>query len=302
MNSKIIKYLSSYSYRFMINDYMGLYNKLDDRTYLVKKCKAKFGKSFNIDSPVTYNEKLQWLKLNNRNPKYTMMVDKYLVRNYIKDMIGDKYLIPLLGVWDNAKDIDFDDLPNKFVLKCNHNSGGGMVICKDKSALDIERTRRELNENLGINYYKKNREWPYKNVKPRIIAEQYMEDSKTKELRDYKFFCFDGEVKFMFVATDRQKDGEEVKFDFFDENYNHLPVKQGHENASTIPNKPLQFDLMKELAKKLSNGIPHVRVDFYEVDGEVFFGEMTFYHFSGFVPFVPEEWDKIFGDLISLPI
>ena len=154
---------------------------------------------------------------------------------------------------------------------------------------------------MNRNFYWWEREWPYKSVKPRIIAEQYMEDAATAELRDYKFFCFNGEVKALFIATERQKEGEEVKFDFFDADFNHLPVRQGHPNAQIAPEKPVTFAEMKRLATKLSEGIPHVRVDFYEVNGKIYFGELTFYHFGGAVPFEPSEWDKTFGDWITLP-
>lgn len=145
------------------------------------------------------------------------------------------------------------------------------------------------------------REWPYKDIKPRIIAEQYMEDNASGELRDYKFFCFDGKVKALFIASDRMTQGEETKFDFFDADYNHLPFRNGHPNASVLPNKPLNFDKMKELAAQLSAGYPQVRVDLYEVNGKVYFGELTFFHWSGMTPFEPEDWDYKFGEWLTLP-
>jgi len=262
---------------------------------------GNMGKTLDLRKPKTFNEKLQWLKLYDRKPEYTMMVDKYRVREYIARTIGEEYLIPLLGVWEDPEDIDFDALPDQFVLKCNHNSGTGMCICKDKSRLDIEQVKRELKKGLLQDYYLTGREWPYKDVKRCITAEQYMEDPDTKELRDYKFFCFNGEVKALFIATDRQTEGEETKFDFFDADYNHLDFTNGHPNASVTPQKPLQFDEMKRLAKRLSQGIPHVRVDFYEVAGKVYFGELTFSHWSGMTPFEPETWDYTFGGWIDLP-
>ena len=201
--------------------------------------RASMGKRLDLKNPKTFNEKLQWLKLYNRKPEYTMMVDKYLVRDYIKETLGEQYLIPLLGVWDDPDDIDFDALPDRFVLKCNHNSGKGMYICRDKSKMDVEKVKKELKAGLEQNYYLNGREWPYKDVPRKIIAEQYMEDEQTAELRDYKFFCFDGEVKAIFIATDRQTPGEEVKFDFFDENGERLPFKQGHPNAKKLPEKPI---------------------------------------------------------------
>lgn len=274
---------------------------LSDKAFLKLRYQFCMGEKLNLSDPKTFNEKLQWLKLYDRNPAYTMMVDKYKVREYIKDTIGEEYLIPLLGVWDDPDDIDFDALPDKFVLKCNHNSGLGMCICKDKSKLDVAKVREELRKGLKENYYLGGREWPYKDVDRKIVCEQYMEDPTTEELRDYKFFCFDGEVKALFVATDRQTKGEETKFDFFDADYNHLPFTNGHPNARVLPEKPKAFDKMKALAAILSKNIPQVRVDFYEVDGRIYFGELTFSHWSGMVPFDPPAWGNAFGEWIELP-
>ena len=254
----------------------------------------------NLDNPKTFNEKLQWLKLHDRKPIYTTMVDKYEAKNYVANIIGEEYIIPTIAVYDRVEDIDFDALPKRFVMKCTHDSGG-LVICKDKSKLDKDAALKTLNHFLHRRYYYQNREWPYKNVKPRIIVEKYMEDEKTKELRDYKFFCFDGVVKALFIASERQKKGEETKFDFFDEEFRHLDIKNGHPNADTPPAKPQTFEQMKKLAEKLSLHIPHLRVDFYEVDGKVYFGELTFSHWSGFVHFEPKEWDEKFGEWINLP-
>lgn len=273
---------------------------LSDERSLRWLFKIRMGKKLNLDNPQTFSEKLQWLKLYDRKPIYTTMVDKHAVKQYVAKQIGEEYIIPTLGVWNNFDEIDFDALPNQFVLKCTHDSGG-LVICRDKNKLDKEAAKAKINASLRQNFYYHTREWPYKNVKPRIIAEAYMEDSKTAELRDYKFFCFDGVVKALFVATERQKAGEEVKFDFFDPDYNHLPFCQGHPNAKILPEKPEKLEEMKRLAATLSKGIPQVRVDFYEVDGKVYFGELTFSHFAGMVPFEPEEWDYTFGTWIQLP-
>jgi len=284
---------------YLLNTSVG--HIFSDKAYLKLKYRLSMKKKLDLDAPKSFNEKLQWLKLYDRKPEYTVMVDKYLVRQYIAEKIGEEYLIPLLGVWDSPDDIDFDKLPDKFVLKCNHNSGKGMCICKDKSKLDIEKVKQELREGLAQDYYLTGREWPYKDVPRKIIAEQYMEDEKTQELRDYKFFAFDGEVKALFIATDRQTQGEETKFDFFDMEYNHLDFTNGHPNASVLPEKPETFDRMKELAAILSKDIPQVRVDFYDVNGKIYFGELTFSHWSGLVPFEPEDWDYTFGSWIKLP-
>lgn len=274
------------------------FNWMSDERYLKIAFRARMGKWPNIEHPQTFSEKLQWMKLHDRNPLYTKLVDKYEVKPLVAEKIGKEYIIPTIGVWDSANEIDFDSLPNQFVLKCTHDSGG-LVICKNKSKLNKDAARRKLTACLKHSFYWGMREWPYKDVKPRVIAEQYMED-ETGELRDYKFFCFDGEVKALFIASDRTKDVE-TKFDFFDENYNHLPFTNGHPNADVPPLKPVCFEEMKRLASVLSKGIPQVRVDFYEIRGKVYFGEMTFFHWSGMTPFVPEEWDYKFGSWIRLP-
>lgn len=278
----------------------GWFNWLPDEVYLKQIYKAAMGKPLNLEQPKTYNEKLQWLKLHDRRPEYTQMVDKHDVKTVVAQRIGEEYVVPTLGVWERFDDIDFSALPRQFVLKCTHDSGG-LVICRDKEKLDLAAAKKKINRSLRRNFYLRGREWSYKGVKPRIIAEQYLEDPQDKELRDYKFFCFDGRVKALFVAVDRALGDHEVKFDFFDENYCRLNVRQGHPNAKKPPHPPVNFEKMKELAEKLSAGIPHVRVDFYEVAGKIYFGEMTFYHFNGVVPFEPPEWDTTFGQWLRLP-
>ncbi len=269
---------------------------LPDKQYIQLNYFAHFHKFANLKNPSTYNEKLNWLKLYDRKPEYVKLVDKYEVKSIIANMIGDEYIIPTLGVWDRFDDINFDELPNQFVLKCTHDSEG-LVIVKDKNSLDICAAKEKIENSLKQNFYYIGREWPYKNVKPRIIAEQYMEDHTDRELRDYKFFCFDGAPKALFIATDRAND--EVKFDYFDLEFNHLDIKQKYPNAGLV-RKPVTFEKMIDLAKVISKGYPHVRIDFYEVDGKLYFGEFTLYHFGGFMPFQPEKWDKIFGDWLKL--
>ena len=271
---------------------------IPDKMYLKLKYRLLFGRNLDFDNPKSFNEKINFLKIYDKNPIYTKMVDKSEAKKYAANIIGEKYIIPTIGVYEKFDDIDFDSLPDRFVIKCTHDSGG-LVICKDKKSFDKEVAKKKINKCLKTNYYYHGREWPYKNVKPRILIEDYMEDSKCGELRDYKFFCFDGVPKLMFVATNRFGDGE-TYFDFFDEDYNHLPFSQGHPNAPVIPRKPKNFEKMKKLASKLSQGIKQVRIDFYEVDGEVYFGEFTFSHFSGMMPFVPDEWDYKIGELVKL--
>lgn len=278
----------------------GFLNWMPDSLYLKIVFPMHTGYKLNLKNPKTFNEKLQWLKLHDRSPAYTQMVDKYAVRDYIARTIGNEYLIPILGVWDRFEDIDFSQLPNQFVLKPTHDSGS-VIICRDKARLDIPAAQYKINNSLKRNYYYPFREWPYKNVEPRIIAEKYMVDESGYELKDYKFFCFDGVSKAMFVASDRQVEGEEVKFDFYDMNFEHLPFVQGHPNANRQIRPPDSFEKMKKLAEILSKGISQVRVDFYDINGQIYFGELTFSHFGGWVPFVPNEWDEIFGSWLTLP-
>lgn len=270
---------------------------IPDRPYLQMMYYVNMGKKLNLKNPVGYNEKLNWLKLYDRKEIYTRMADKYEVREIIREKIGEEYLIPLLGVWERAEDINFAELPDRFVLKCTHDSES-VIICSDKRVFDEKAAVKKLSEALKTNYYYNGREWVYKNIKPRIIAEKYMEDSVDGELRDYKFFCFSGIPKAMFVATDRGKG--ETKFDYFDLNFNHLELIQHYPNAAKPIRKPANFDKMIAFSKILSEGIPHVRVDFYEVDGKLYFGELTFYHFGGYMPFEPESWDMVFGEWLKL--
>lgn len=272
---------------------------LPDKAYIQLYYFAQFKHFCDFKNPRTYNEKLNWLKLNDRNPEYTKMVDKYEVKKYVSNIIGEEYIIPTIGIWDNFDDINFDLLPNQFVLKCTHDSEG-IVIVKDKSNFNKEEAREKINKALKCNFYYIGREWPYKNIKPRIIAEKYMEDKECGELRDYKFFCFNGQPKAMFIASDRGIG--ETKFDYYDLNFKHLDIIQHYPNSKQKIEKPKNFDKMIELSRVLSKNLIHVRVDFYEVNGQVYFGELTFYHFSGFQPFIPEKCDYKFGEWIDLEI
>ncbi len=273
--------------------------RLRDEDYLKMLYRITFNKKLDLTNPVTFNEKIQWLKLNDRKDIYSIMVDKYEVKKYVERIIGEKYIIPTIGVYNSWEEINFDDLPNQFVIKCTHDSGG-LVICTDKNKFDFNSARDKIKKSLKNNFYWASREWPYKNVQPRIIIEKYIEDKNDKELRDYKFFCFNGVYKMMFIASNRQGDGD-TYFDFFDRDFNHLPFTNGHPNAPELPHKPNNYEEMIKLAESLSKDIPQVRIDLYEVDGNIYFGEMTFFHWSGFVPFQPSEWDKIIGDWIELP-
>ena len=269
-----------------------------DEIYVRVEYFIVFGKRLRLKNPQTYSEKLQWLKLHEGDPIYTRMVDKAEAKKYVTEIIGEEYIIPTYGVWNHFDEIDFDKLPDQFVLKTTHDSGG-VIICKDKKTLDKNAAKVKLEKSLKNDYYYTSKEWPYKNVVPRIIAEKYMED-ESGELCDYKLFCFDGKMKALFIATDRFTSGEETKFDFFDENFNHLPFTNGHPNATKPIKKPESFQQMKDLAEKLSQKIPHVRVDFYCTNGKIYFGELTFFHWCGFKRLETEEWDFKFGEWFKL--
>lgn len=273
---------------------------LPNKWYLFFRFKNRVGYWPHLNHPRTFNEKLQWLKLNDRHAEYTQMVDKIDAKKYVASIIGDKYIIPTLGVWNSVDEIEWDKLPNQFVIKVSSDSGG-IVVCKDKQTLDIEKAKEKLTNGWGKNYYVHNKEYPYRDLTPRIIAEEYKEDESGYELRDYKIFCFNGEPKILFVASDRQKAGEDTKFDFFDLNWNHLPFTNGHPNSKEHIAKPKNFEEMLEIAKKLSVGIPQVRIDLYNCNGQIYFGEITFFHWSGMTAFDPVEWDFKLGKMIKLP-
>lgn len=272
---------------------------VDDAAFLKKQFYYKLGYELDLDNPRTFNEKLQWLKIHDRNPEYTKLVDKYEFKNHIEKVLGKEFVIPTLGVWDRVEDIEWDKLPKQFVLKCTHDSGS-VIICRDKSSFDVKKASEQLKNAMNRNFYWILREWPYKDVVPRILAEEFLE-SKEGELTDYKFFAFDGQVKSMFIATDRENKLEETKFDFFDRDFKHLDLINGHPNAYQVPEKPSAYEKMITLTERLTKGIPHVRVDFYEVNGKIYFGEFTFSHWSGVVPFEPYKWDEIWGEWIKLP-
>lgn len=271
----------------------GILNKLPDVPYLKLSYFVKMKEKLKLNNPEKFNEKLQWLKLYNRNPKYTKIVDKYRVREYIAEKIGAQYLIPLIGVWDSPYDINFESFPNQFVLKCNHDSGG-LSICRDKKNYDINKAKKKLSESLKRNLYYYGREWPYKNVERKIICEQYLGDNPN----DYKFFCFNGKVEYILVCSDRFS---KLKETFFDRDWNIAPFKRPGINIDNNIIKPNNLEKMIELAEELSEGEPFLRVDFYEVDNKIYFGELTFYPASGFSKFYPEEWDFKLGNLIKLP-
>ena len=282
---------------------LGLLNRTSalwpDRTYLRWQFRFAMGRKLDMDNPQTFNEKLQWLKLYNRKPEYTVMVDKVKAKEWVAGRIGAEYIIPTLGVWDNPDEIDFDELPNQFVLKCNHNSGLGMYICKEKSKINIPKVKKRLRKGLKQNYFLIGREWPYKDVSRKILAEQFMVDESGTELKDYKVFCFDGEPEIIEVDYNRFI---AHKRNFYGKNWDFINMESVYpSDEKHMIARPEKLDKMLELSRKLAKGIPHVRVDFYSIGNRLYWGELTFFHEGGCGHFKPENWDERLGKLIKLP-
>ena len=298
---KIIKYLKNpflLIKRYKTKKLLGKYGqKMDDETYLKKVYKLQMGKDLNLDNPQTFNEKLQWLKLYDRKPEYTQMVDKFATKEYVANKIGEEYIIKTLGVWDKFDDIDFSALPDRFVLKTTHDSGG-VIICKDKSTFDINKAKEKLEKSLKRKYYYAWREWPYKNVKPRIIAEEYMQDKDYSVLPVYKIFNFNkGSQIIQAIQNDKTK---EERIDYFDKNWERLNLRQNYKTSDKPLEKPKTLEKMLDFATELSKGFPFLRTDFYEVNEKIYFSEFTFYSDAGLAKFNPEEWDVILGERIGL--
>jgi len=267
-----------------------------DIIYLKVNYRLMMNEKLNLHDPKTFNEKLQWLKLYNRNPIYTQLVDKYEVRKYISEKIGAEYLIPLLGVWNRFEEINFSELPNEFVLKCTHDSGS-VIICRDKSSLDMDAARNKINRHMQNNFFNKAREWPYKNVKPRIICEKFLEN----KIKDYKFYCFNGNPKYLYVSQGMDNH-KTARVAFFDMNFNKAPFgRTDYLQFEEEVDKPQYFDEMVEISRILSSNIPFVRVDLYQVGDRIYFSELTFFPRAGYMPFEPKEYDRILGDLLELP-
>lgn len=278
----------------------GMLKWMHDETYIKIIYRLQVKKKLNLERPTTFNEKLQWLKLNERTAKYTIMVDKIAAKEYVAKCIGEEYVIPTIGMWEKAEDIDFQKLPEKFVLKCNHDSSS-IVFCKDKRKLDNQKTRKELNYCLRNNGYWYGREWPYKNVKPCIFAEKLMENSgsrKDESLLVYKFLCFNGEPKIIQTIQNDKKENESI--DYFDCDWNLLDMRQNFPNSSRPLERPKALNEMIIIASKLSKGLPFIRVDLYEIDGKVFFSEFTFFSDDGMNRFYPDYWDALLGEWIKL--
>lgn len=275
---------------------------IPDEQYLRIKFWLTMGKRLHLKNPKTFSEKLQWLKLYDRRSEYTIMVDKVKVKEFVASILGEEYVIPTLGVWHDPDEIDFDKLPDKFVIKCNHNSGTGMYICRDKSKIDVESVKEGLRKGLREDYYITNREWPYKNVPRRIIAEKYIDPSpNVKDLPDYKWYCFNGEPRYCQVIQDRS--GQET-IDFFDtkwERQSFIGLNPKAKHSDKNVEKPLNLDTHLQIARTLSKGMAFSRIDLYETGEKTYFGEITFYPMSGMGGFAPHKYDNILGEMISLP-
>lgn len=290
------------SFMFKVLNHCGFYRSWDDEKYLKLIYKIRTGETLNLDNPQTYNEKLQYLKLHDRKPEYSVMVDKYRAKTYVGEKIGTQYIVPLLGVWEKFDDIDFSALPRQFVLKCNHDCGG-IVICKDKNNFDRRAAKKKLEKHLKRNFYYYGREWPYKDVKPCILCEQYLEDSVDKELKDYKVMCFSGEPRYIQVHSGRYTQNQAQ--DFYDLQWNKTDITQSEsmkkfQCSDAVSRRPVNLELMISLSRTLAKDMRQVRIDWYEVDGKLYFGEITLYDGSGFVLFDDRQIDLLLGQMISI--
>ena len=277
----------------------GLLNFLPDKAYLSALWLCYFHKKLDWKNPRSFNEKIQWLKVYDKNPRYPTLADKFAVRDYIKNTIGEPYLIPLAGgPWNSFDEIDFERLPERFVLKCTHDSGG-VVICRGKDDFDMQAAREKIEKSLKRNYYWGGREWPYRGIKPRIIAEQFMESEAGGELKDYKFLMFGGRHRCAFVCSNRFAGGK-LNVTFFDPAWNRMPFERHYPADPRELPRPERYEEMIRLSERLAAGMPFVRVDLYETGRRVYFGEITLYPGSGLETFQPEEWDYRLGEWIDL--
>lgn len=294
------RFAADKNYRIRLLAFLGFYNSMPDEKYLKMLYKANTGEELNLENPVKLNEKLQWLKLHDRKPVYTQMADKYRAREYIASKVGREYLIPLLGVWERAEDIDFDSLPDSFVLKCNHTSSTGLCVCRDKSRLDRETVRKKLTKAMAQNYYLVWREWPYKDIPRRIIAEQFLSEPDGSPLVDYKFYCYGGEPRYFMVSYgEAEHNVKNHKFDMQLNSIDYLFKKQPAVPAEEIK-LPENIDKMIELAGILCRGHQHLRVDMYSVGGRIYCGELTFFSGGGFIKMVSQEYSDYLAGLIDL--
>jgi hypothetical protein len=299
MSKRINDILSKPSLLFLSLGHRGLLNWMSDETYLKIAFRATIGKYLDLSNPKTFNAKLQWLKIHDRKEEYSLWVDKFEAKRMAADVIGEEHIIPTLGIWDSFDEIDFNQLPDQFVLKCTHDSGG-LVICKNKATFDTVKARKKICKSLNHNFFYDGREWPYKNVKPRIIAEVFMSNLGEDDLVDYKLMTFNGKVKCIFTCTKRYTEcGTHVTF--FDTQWNKLDFGRHYPIDTDEISKPKSLEQMITMAEKIAVNIPFARIDFYDIEGNPYFGEVTFFPGDGFEEFNPEEWDSIMGGWLELP-
>ena len=289
---KILKYIE---YKWLHTTYG---KKMDDAEYVKKMFKLNMDYELDLDNPKTFNEKLQWLKLFNRKEKYTAMVDKYLSKDIVSQIIGDKYVAKVYGVWNSVDEIDWDVLPEQFVLKTTHDCGG-VIVCRDKGSLNLKECKRVLKQHMKREYFYHCREWPYKNTVPKIMAEELLKDGENNILPVYKVFCFGGEPKIIQTIQNDKQINETI--DYYDAEWNILKLKQNYPNSEKPLSKPKKLEEMLKLAQELSKDMAFIRVDFYTVNDEIFFSEFTFFSDAGFASFEPKEWDRKMGEWIVLP-
>lgn len=272
---------------------------IDEKIYIKMLYRIRLGKQLNLKNPINYTEKLQWIKINDRKDIYTIMADKFEMKNYVSNLIGEEFVVDNYGVWDNFDDIDFSKLPDKFVLKTTHDQGG-VIICKDKKSFNIKEAKKKINKHLKRKHYYFSREWPYKNIKPRILAEKLLVSEANNEINDYKIYTFNGYPKVMYITSGRgSKEG--MSIDFFDIDGKRLDIIQEGFLSNKDIKVPDLYSKMLELSKIISKGTLHLRVDFYIVNDMLYIGELTFFDGGGLFVFKPIKWDKIFGDWIQLP-
>ena len=288
-------------------NYLKISHLLSDKALIKLIFRARMGYKMDFNNPISFNQKLQWLKVYNRQPLYTILVDKYMVREYIAERIGEEYLIPLYGVYNSFEEIEFSLLPEQFVLKCTHDCGS-VIVCRNKSSFVKSEAREKINRALRTNFYYRGREWPYKDVKPRIIVEKYMEEesygmkSEIKGLTDYKFYCFNGIVRYLYVSKGLENH-DEARISFLNPDWTFADFyREDYPPFEELPQKPKNYEKMLSIAKQLSKDFPFLRVDLYEINEQIFFSELTLSPSNGFMPFVPQEKDFEVGQLLSLPL
>jgi len=299
MMSRIGSYFQNPRRILIMLNHRGLLNFLPEEARLALQYRERIGRRLNLKAPKSFNEKIQWLKLNDHNPRYTVMADKFAVKKYLTNAIGAEYVIPLLGVWDSFEKINFATLPEQFVLKCTHDSGG-VIICSDKAKLDYSVAKKKIQKSLRNDYAKRCCEWPYQNIPRRIIAEKFMVDESGSELKDYKLICFNGKVRCSFTCSNRNGPGG-LYVNFYDMDWKPMPFVRHYPRNPVEIAKPTCFEEMIRIAEVLAKDIPLVRIDFYQIQGRPYVGEITFYPGNGMEEFTPEEWDFTLGGWIKLP-